>query len=411
MDAALTKRHSDRAKNLATVASDLKTLSSSTARNESPDFYKAQLETFMKRVRDDDDTEEQEEAAAEAAAEAAELSRPVKRLKNASATPTRDNTEQQPKLVGTHDQPLEISSAVSSLATSQSETALDYTRDEGGPEMVGDLLEPLDDDAIMVQHDEQEADEGVQSSIESDDFLDSEQLSPPPPGYEAVSDNDLPADSPTPRASRQKASNFDTQAILSSPIQELRDGFPQPDGYAHDVGDQQKRRSSSPAQQFPSDASTTQSLEDFRRSLNEEDLAQLTNSQLPPVHHRTSPSPSPAPSSSTSSTNSGDPDPPLAADELNSFFDEQLEQGFSDDFIVGALRRTRLRPELTVKVLDAWREGQPLPFERGIWSVEDDAAVESGDGLELAKLERKHTCDGWGGITERMLFLEANRSL
>ena len=76
-----------------------------------------------------------------------------------------------------------------------------------------------------------------------------------------------------------------------------------------------------------------------------------------------------------------------------------------------ALHRTRLRPELAVKVLDAWREGVALPDERGIWSVEEDAAVESGDGFDLAKLEKKHTMDGWGGITERMLFLEANRNV
>jgi hypothetical protein len=36
--------------------------------------------------------------------------------------------------------------------------------------------------------------------------------------------------------------------------------------------------------------------------------------------------------------------------------------------------------------------------------------VESGDGLELAMLAKKHSLDGWGGITERLLFLEAYRS-
>jgi hypothetical protein len=400
MDAAITKGTLDRAKKLAKDAADLKDLSSSTARHESPEYYKLQKEKFMKRIRGDEDIEEQEEEA--------ELSRPAKRQKSASATPTSDGIEQQPKLVGTLDEPLEISSAESSSATSQSKIALEYTQDEGGPELVEDLLEPLDDEVTMVEHDEQ-ADEEYQSSIESDELFDIDQLPPPPPGYDAASDDDMPADSPTPRAHRQKVSNFDTQAILS-PTQEPRDRFSRPNGHTHDMEDQQERRSSSPAQQFPSDASTTQSLEEFRRSLDEEDLAQLTNSQLPPEHRRTSPSPSPAPSS-TSSTNSGDPDPPLAADELNEFLDEQLEQSFSNDFIIRALRRTRLRPELAVRVLDAWREGQPLPNERGIWSIEDDVAVEGGDGVELAKLERKHTMDGWGGITERMRFLEANRSV
>jgi hypothetical protein len=42
--------------------------------------------------------------------------------------------------------------------------------------------------------------------------------------------------------------------------------------------------------------------------------------------------------------------------------------------------------------------------------LEDDDAVESGDGVALAKLERKHTLDGWGGITERLVFLKGYRS-
>jgi hypothetical protein len=84
-------------------------------------------------------------------------------------------------------------------------------------------------------------------------------------------------------------------------------------------------------------------------------------------------------------------------------------EGFSNDFISKALKRTRLRPELAATVLDAWREGLPLPSQRGVWSVEDDEAVESGDGVALALLERKHTLDGWGGITERVGFLQSWR--
>jgi hypothetical protein len=69
-----------------------------------------------------------------------------------------------------------------------------------------------------------------------------------------------------------------------------------------------------------------------------------------------------------------------------------------------------MRPELAVRVLEAWKDGNPLPKARGIWSIEDDVVVESGDGLELAMLAKKHSLDGWGGITERLLFLEAYRS-
>ena len=49
-------------------------------------------------------------------------------------------------------------------------------------------------------------------------------------------------------------------------------------------------------------------------------------------------------------------------------------------------------------------------MERGIWSKEDDDAVEGGDGYQLALLEKKHTLDGWGGIVERLKFLDTYRS-
>ncbi|RMZ68735.1 transcription factor [Pyrenophora seminiperda CCB06] len=85
-------------------------------------------------------------------------------------------------------------------------------------------------------------------------------------------------------------------------------------------------------------------------------------------------------------------------------------RGIEDAFIDKALVRTRLRPDLAIKVIDAWTLGQSLPIERGIWSKQDDEDVESGDGVALARLERKHTLDGWGGITERLVFLEECRS-
>jgi hypothetical protein len=421
MDAAITKQTLENAKDLAKFSSDLKTLSSSTARPESPKFLENLKEKFLKRLRDVSNIEEEEDT---------ELSRPIKRQKSGSATPTRIDAERQLKLVGTLDQSLEISSAESSSVTSQLEGAHEPTQDEAGPELAEYPFENLDGDETIVEHGEAEAEE-LQSMLYSDDSftdIDDDERLPSPPGHEAaydsafdassdedyigaVSVDELPADSPTPRANRQKISDFDTQAILSSPTQNTSDRILRPQGYVSDTGNQQKQRSLSPAQQYPSDASTTQSLEEFRRSLDDDNLVQLRNSQSPPEQHRTSPSPSPAPSSSSVSTNSGDPDPPLQADDLNEFFDEQHDQGFPDAHIVKALHRTRLRPELAVKVLDAWREGLPLPDERGIWSVEDDAAVESGDGFDLAKLEMKHTMDGWGGITERMLFLEANRNV
>jgi hypothetical protein len=373
-------------------------LSSSTARPESPNFYIELQEKFMKRLRRDGTIEEQEEEV--------ELSRPTKRRKNASATPTRDDDEQTSEAVGTQNQPVEISSAESSLSTSQPEAAQELT--QAHPRQ--DVFETLDDDVTRVENEEQEAEKEVES-IESDVFPHIDQLPLPPLRYETVSDDDLPSNTPTPRPNRQKVSNFDTQAILSSPIQDPRDRLSQPQGYAQNMMrfHQNLERSLSPAQEPASDASTTQSLQEFRRSLNAEDIAQLSYPHFPPQNRLLSPSPAPSSTSSTS-TESGDPDPPLSADEIDDFFNEQNAQGFSNDFISAALKRTRLRPGLAVRVLDAWKFGAPLPHERGIWSVQDDVAVESGDGVELAKLERKHSTDGWGGITERLVFLEGYRN-
>ncbi|KAF1829522.1 hypothetical protein BDW02DRAFT_145981 [Decorospora gaudefroyi] len=367
----------DELKETAKLSSEIKILSSSTARPESPKFYKDLQEKFVKRMRGHDIQDE----------DGVEQSRPIKRRRSASPTPTRDTTE----FVGTLDQPLEISSAESSAST-QSEPDQEQIRQ--------DMLRSRDNRAMRVEH-EHEAEKEVES-IESDAPFDIGQT--PPHGYERVSEDDLPSNTPTPRANRQKISNFDTQAILSSPNQDTRNQFSQPHGYTEKA--QHEQPSSSPAQELESDASTTQSLQEFRRSLDDKDMAESSYPDHPPQRHRTSPSPAPSSAESTSS----DPDPPLEADEVDEFFQEQHEQGFTDDFIIAALKRTRMRPLLAVKVLDEWREGRPLPDERGIWSVVDDEEVESADGLALAMLQRKHTMDGWGGITERMLFLEGWRS-
>ena len=383
MDQATREITIDTSKDTTRIVTDVKVASSSTAHPESPEAYKKLHKKFVKRLRDDSE-EEQDDV---------EVPRPTKRRKSGSATPTVDDT------LGTLDQPLEISSAESSQSLSVSGLVGQKTRSD----IPVTLDEEEDEDATMVEHNV-ETEEKELESIESDDFPDIEELPPPPPsGYETLSDDELPSNTPTPRAVRQNKSIFNTQAILSSPSQDPRDKLTRPRG--KDTTPKQKLRSPSPFQHPESDASTTQSLEEFRRSLREEeDVAEVSPQPL-----RISASPSPAPST-VSSTGSGDPDPPLTAEEINEFFDEQNARGISNAFISAALKRTRLRPELTIKVLDAWTAGESLPNERGIWSKVDDEEVESGDGVALARLERKHTLDGWGGITERMVFLEGYRS-
>ncbi|CAO2647617.1 Nn.00g085390.m01.CDS01 [Neocucurbitaria sp. VM-36] len=392
MEMANRKRPTAAAVNLSSA--EVKLLSSSTVRHESPKYLTELYEKAMKRIRGEDIVEEQVEG---------ESSRPHKRRRSASATPTVDNGAQRAEPVGTQAQPLEISSAEESSVTSHSEVADDPSQEQIRQEMI----QALNARQMMVDSDEDEEASEVAESIESDELPETDRLPSLPEGHDDESADDLPSNTPTPRATRQKPSNFDTQAILSSPVREDLSQLPQPPMIQELRAQEDAQQSSSPARHPESDASTTQSLQEFRRSLNEEDIAQLSYPQLNPPLRNTSLSPAP---SSSSSTGSGDPDIPLEADEIDEFFNEQYADGHTNDFIVKALRRTRLRPNLATQVLDAWKEGKPLPNQRGIWSVEDDDAVESGDGVALAKLERKHTLDGWGGITERLMFLEAQRT-
>ncbi|CAE7211998.1 hypothetical protein P3342_012307 [Pyrenophora teres f. teres] len=380
MDQALTEITMVTPKDSTRIGTDNKLPSSSTARPESPEAYTKMHEKFVKRLRDDSEEEED-----------VQVPRPSKRLKSRSATPTNDD------VLGTVDQPLNISSAESSQSLFVSEIAGQKT----GPDMPVTLDEDEDEDATMVEQGGENEGKEVES-IESDDFSDIKDLPPPPSIYDTVSEDELPSNTPTPRAVRQTKSIFNTQAILSSPTQDPRDNLTRP--FGKDTTPKQKLCSPSPFDRLESDASTTQSLEEYRRSLQEKAAAEASPKPL-----RISASPSPAPST-VSSTGSGDPDPPLTADEINEFFDEQNARGISNAFISAALTRTRLRPELTIKVLDAWTAGKSLPNERGIWSKADDEAVESCDGIALDRLEMKHTLDGWGGITERMIFLEGSRN-
>ncbi|KAI4614356.1 uncharacterized protein J4E87_009577 [Alternaria ethzedia] len=377
------------------IASEPKMPSSSTARQESPNFYDEQLARYTKRLREDNFVKQED---------GEELAPPTKRRKSGSATPTQEEPMQPIKAEGTQNQPVEISSAASSQTNSTSEDAEELMQEQ----IRSQEPDALDEDATIVNIDEDLKEEEVRS-IESDDFPDIDELHPlsPPREQDSVSGDDLPSNTPTPRATRQKISNFETQAILSSPTQ---DTSSRPQDFVPNMNPRQPQRFSSPPEQPPSDASTTQSMEEFRRSLQEEgeeeDPDQTLYSQNPPQPLLISSSPAP----STSSTGEEDPDPPLTGDEIIDFYTELNEQKWSDEFISQALKRTSLRPDLAEKVLDAWKVGKPLPMERGIWSKEDDEAVEGGDGYQLALLEKKHTLDGWGGIVERLKFLDTYRS-
>lgn len=357
---------------------EAKLLSSSTAQHESPKYIADIYETQLKRVRGGNVLEEEEQPA-----------HPPKRRK--SESPDIDRSAQQEVPVGTEEKPLEIYSSQSSASVSQMEVDDERAR----AQLRHEAEEAVDEDVTLIGHNFEEMPDN--KSVTSDDDVDFDRPPLPPQGLDPSGDN-LPSDTPTPRASRHRPSNFDTQAILSSPSQPLLiASLPRPVGYTQDLQTQTEHRSSSMVPHPESEASTTQSIEEFRRISNGD--------------HDTKPLPSPSPSYSPApSSDSDDPDPPLEAEEIDEFFAHFNEQGFPDNFIVAALKRTRFRPELAELVLDAWKNGKPLPRQRGIWSVEEDEAVQHGDGGVLEKLEEKHTLDGWGGITERILFLEGYNS-
>ncbi|KAF2624530.1 hypothetical protein BU25DRAFT_493518 [Macroventuria anomochaeta] len=380
------------------LPSDSRLASESTAQHETPQYIRNGYESALKRIRG-----EVEDAPAPT-----EPARPAKIHRRTSLSPTLVEPEEPVDFVGTREQPLDISSALSF----QHASAEQPFSEEATPSQTQEQAAQIDEqeETGSTQSEDESAhtaplprppieledeDNDLESIASSTDFAHIAPLPRPPQIPEDEDDEDnLPSNTPTPRVNKFAA--FDTQAILSpSQISNHISKLPRP------------LLDSSPPHHPDSDASATQSLQEFSSYLQENDLDNATQTQSPLTRLPRPASPTLSATSEVSSTGSRDPDEPLAADEMEDFFAEQHAEGFSSEFITKALKRTRFRPGLAVAVLDAWKAGRPLPAQRGVWSVEDDSEVESGDGAALARLQKKHTLDGWGGITERMNFLSA----
>ena len=354
---------------------------SSTAQQATPQYLRDGYESALKRIRGQTDD----------VAEPAEQARPPKIQKRISLSPTLVEPEEPVQVIGTQEQPLEVLSAISSQqAIDDEDEAESHASEDDLPGIA-----PLPRPSIIDLGDEDDDDDDDESVASSTDITHFAPLPKPPRIPEDEDDEDeLPSNTPTPRAT--KVANFDTQAILSPSQHPTRiSKLPLP------------RLDSSPPHHPESDASTTQSLQEFSSYLKETEQYDQTQTQQPLTRLPRPASPTPSATSEVSSSGSGDPDEPLAADEMEDFFTAQHAEGFSDEYITKALKRTRFRPLLAEKVLDAWKHGKHLPNERGVWTIEEDEEVESGDGAALARLQRKHTLDGWGGITERLNFLRA----
>lgn len=386
------------------LPSDSGLASESTAQQESPKCLRDAYESAQKRIRGEVD----------GAAESKETSRPAKIARNLSRSPTPVQPDDLVDVVGTQEQPLEISSVTSSHSTESTPEAEE--EDEGKSEVSEEEIElnaaiprpdiPVEDDEDLESNasstdmvhttplprptripededdedDEEEEEEEEENDNEVDDGEDDSEAS-------------LPSTNPTPRATKYNA--FDTQAILS----------PSQNG-PHISALPRPPPDSSPPYHPDSDASATQSLQEFSSYL-QDDLAVEHQAPLPPPPARPA-SPTPSTTSTTSTTASDmDPDPPLAHDEIDAFFAQRNDAGFENDAILRALRRTGGRPVLAEEVLEAWGEGRPLPVKRGVWSREEDGVLERGDGRALEELAERHSLDGWGGVTERMNYLRA----
>lgn len=381
------------------LPSDSGLASESTAQQESPKYLRDAYESARKRIRGEVD----------GAAESKETSRPAKIARNVSRSPTPVQPDDLLDAVGTQEQPLEISSVTSSH--SQESTPEAEEEDEAESEVSEAEIElnvPIPKPDIPV-----EDDEDLESNASSTDMVHTTPLPRPTripededdEEEEEEDDNELdveddseaslPSTNPTPRATKYNA--FDTQAILS-PSQNRPNisALPRPP------------LDSSPPYHPESDASATQSLQEFSSYLQDDDAVDHQAPPPPPPARPASPTPSTTSTSTASTTASDmDPDPPLAHDEIDAFFAQRNDAGFGNDAILLALRRTGGRPVLAEEVLEAWGEGRPLPLKRGVWSKEEDGVLERGDGRALEELAERHTLDGWGGVTERMNYLRA----
>ncbi|KAF2472627.1 uncharacterized protein BDR25DRAFT_333388 [Lindgomyces ingoldianus] len=319
---------------------------------------------------------------------------PSKRQKQLSSPLTKRGHPKPAQGLGTQIKPLEISSGEGSSSSQDMENQ-PQPKDYNTEDIIQAELRTQD----ITEEDEELYDpDRPTPTTECDDV----QMPPDTQALRPVFSDQLPSNTPTPRAPRHKPAAFNTQAILSSPTQGLSFTAlpkPQPESRSPSPSIQ-----ASPLTRHVNSISASHSLREFRHSINS--TSEPHSHAFAPVPCPREPSTAP---SEASSAGSGDPDPPLDAVEIDEFFSEQHGEGFTDAEIAAALKHTRCRPLLAMEVLDAWKDDKPLPDRRGVWSKEDDENVEGGDGVALAELERKHTCDGWGGITERLRFLEQAR--
>lgn len=84
-----------------------------------------------------------------------------------------------------------------------------------------------------------------------------------------------------------------------------------------------------------------------------------------------------------------------------------MAEGHDQKDILMAVKMTSAHPALFSLVLDAIEDGDRIPSLAGIWTKQEDIALQSGDARAIQRLEHKHGWDGVKGCEGRLEFLQS----
>ncbi|THZ21041.1 hypothetical protein D6C90_09547 [Aureobasidium pullulans] len=206
-----------------------------------------------------------------------------------------------------------------------------------------------------------------------------------------LEDEDEDEDVPTPQEQPMEERVYDPAFLESSPA-------PEPNSYQSSAeflaNDTQMQLDPPETRPWEASSAPSQPQENFRQ-----DAQAIYDAETQPFDQDIAPPPS--------QFDDEDPNPyyntdsqVLADDEVWPWVDSQIALGFSEEFIKEALRVTSLNPKLAKFVLEA-RGGRVNMA--GVWTEEEDAAVEGGDANAMRVLEKKH---GVGSVMARWDFLK-----
>ena len=94
----------------------------------------------------------------------------------------------------------------------------------------------------------------------------------------------------------------------------------------------------------------------------------------------------------------------LSASELDDQINNFIDAGYAEPDIIAAMKCTSLDLHLTARLLPLLEAYKHIPGDmRGVWTAEDDAALEGGNGRSIKLVAEKH---GWAACDVRLRFLD-----